>query len=61
MLRPPRRWTVERTLGWLMNHRRLAHDYEAHPHHSEAMIHPAMINLVTRRITTETTPTRRGL
>lgn len=44
-----------------MNHRRLAHDYEAHPHHSEAMIHPAMINLVTRRITTETTPTRRGL
>ncbi len=24
----PRRWTVERTLGWLMNHRRLARDYE---------------------------------
>ncbi|WP_420707027.1 transposase, partial [Streptomyces sp. NRRL F-2664] len=27
----PRRWTVERTLGWLMNHRRLARDYEAKP------------------------------
>lgn len=46
----PRRWTVERTLGWLMNHRRLARDYEAHPHRSEAMIHLATINLMTRRI-----------
>lgn len=57
----PRRWTVERTLGWLMNHRRLARDYEAHPHRSEAMIHLAMINLMTRRLTAEATPTWRGL
>lgn len=56
----PRRWTVERTLGWLMNHRRLARDYEAHPHRSEAMIHLAMINLMTRRLTAESTPTWRG-
>jgi transposase len=56
----PRRWTVERTLGWLMNHRRLARDYEAHPHRSEAMIHLAMINLMTRRLTGESTPTWRG-
>ncbi|MBP2037311.1 transposase [Streptomyces avidinii] len=56
----PRRWTVERTLGWLMNHRRLARDYEAHPHRSEAMIHLAMINLMTRRLTSESTPTWRG-
>ncbi|MFI0923644.1 IS5 family transposase [Streptomyces sp. NPDC021012] len=56
----PRRWTVERTLGWLMNHRRLARDYEAHPHRSEAMIHLAMINLMTRRLTAESTPSWRG-
>ncbi|MFD7324280.1 IS5 family transposase [Streptomyces sp. NPDC059875] len=56
----PRRWTVERTLGWLMNHRRLARDYEAHPHRSEAMIHLAMINLMTRRLTRESTPSWRG-
>ncbi|MFJ3210496.1 IS5 family transposase [Streptomyces flaveolus] len=56
----PRRWAVERTLGWLMNHRRLARDYEAHPHRSEAMIHLAMINLMTRRLTAESTPSWRG-
>ena len=27
----PRRWVVERTLGWLMLHRRLVRDYEALP------------------------------
>ncbi|MFJ9900941.1 IS5 family transposase [Streptomyces sp. NPDC091280] len=56
----PRRWTVERTLGWLMNHRRLARDYEAHSHRSEAMVHLAMINLTTRRLTAESTPSWRG-
>ncbi|WP_405609027.1 IS5 family transposase [Streptomyces sp. NBC_00076] len=56
----PRRWTVERTLGWLMNHRRLARDYEAHPHRSEAMVQLAMINLMTRRLTAESTPSWRG-
>lgn len=35
---PRRRWTVERTLGWLMNDRRLARDYEANPHRCETMI-----------------------
>ena len=29
-----RRWTVERTLGRLMNHCRLARDHEAHPRRS---------------------------
>ncbi|MFJ7246730.1 IS5 family transposase [Kitasatospora sp. NPDC098652] len=56
----PRRWVVERTLGWLMNHRRLARDYEALPVRSEAMIHVAMISLMTRRLTGESTPTWRG-
>ncbi|AJE43949.1 IS5 family transposase [Streptomyces nodosus] len=52
----PRRWVIERTLGWLMHHRRLARDYETHPHRSAAMIQLAAINLMTRRLTNETTP-----
>jgi transposase len=55
-----RRWVVERTIGWLMLHRRLARDYETLPASSEAMIHLAMIDNVSRRITDETTPTWRG-
>ncbi|MER7585216.1 transposase [Kitasatospora sp. NPDC097691] len=58
--RPTRRWIVERTFGWLMNHRRLARDYEALPARSEAMVHVAMISLMTRRLTGESTPTWRG-
>ena len=46
---------MERTYGWLMLHRRLARDYEAHPHHSEAMIHLAMTDLMARRLTDENT------
>ncbi|KAA6214931.1 IS5 family transposase [Streptomyces albofaciens JCM 4342] len=57
----PRRWCVERTLGWLMLNRRLARDYEALPARSTAMIYIAMIALMTRRLTRETTPTWRGL
>jgi transposase len=53
----PRRWVVERTFGWLMQHRRLARDYEAHPHRSEAMTHVAMIDLMSRRLTRESTRT----
>jgi transposase len=56
----PRRWTIERTFGWLMLHRRLARDYEALPARSEAMIHLAMIDLMARRLTGESTPTWRG-
>ncbi len=44
------------TFGWLMNHRRLARDYETHPHRSEAMIRLAMIDLMSRRLTRESTP-----
>ena len=51
----PKRWTVERTYGWLMLHRRLARDYETLPARSEAMIHLAMTDLMTRRLTDETT------
>jgi transposase len=55
-----RRWVVERTLGWLMLHRRLARDYETLPASPEAMIHIAMIDNVSKRITDESTPTWRG-
>ncbi len=51
----PRRWVIERTLGWLMLHRRLARDYEARPDHSAAMILVAMIDNLTRRMTNEIT------
>jgi len=53
------RWAVERTLGWLMQHRRLARDYETRPANSEAMITIAMIDNLARRLTNETTPTWR--
>jgi transposase len=51
----PKRWAVERTYGWLMLNRRLARDYETHPHRSEAMIHLAMTDLMARRLTGEST------
>jgi transposase len=46
----PRRWVVERTLSWISRWRRLAHDYERLPEHSEAMVKWAMIGLMTRRL-----------
>jgi transposase len=54
-----RRWVVERTLGWLMHHRRLARDYEARPGNSASMITIAMIDNIAKRLTAETTPTWR--
>ncbi|MFE7909898.1 IS5 family transposase [Streptomyces albogriseolus] len=56
----PRRWVIERTLGWLMHHRRLARDYETHPHRSAAMIRVAAIDLMSRRVTQESTTNWRG-
>jgi hypothetical protein len=50
-----KRWTVERTYGWLMFHRRLARDYETLPTRSEAMIHLAMTDLMARRLAGEAT------
>lgn len=55
-----RRWVVERSIGWIMTHRRLARDYETLPASSKAMIHLASIDNLTKRITDETTPTWRG-
>jgi putative transposase len=40
----PKRWIVERTLGWLNNYRRLSKEYEEMPATSEAMIRLALIH-----------------
>ncbi len=46
----PRRWVVERSLGWLGRWRRLSRDYEALPEVSEAMVSLAMIRLLLHRL-----------
>jgi putative transposase len=45
-----KRWIVERTFSWLVDHRRIARDYERDPKTSEAMIQIAMISLMLRRL-----------
>ncbi|MFE0801322.1 transposase [Streptomyces sp. NPDC058812] len=47
----PKRWVIERTFGWVMQHRRLVRDYEALPERSRAMIHWAMANKMSREST----------
>jgi len=47
----PRRWVVERTWSWLMNHRRLQVDYERCPEVSEGFIWAAHARLLLRRLT----------
>ncbi len=46
----PRRWVVERTLGWLNRWRRLSKDYEQLPQTGEAMIYATMSLIMTRRL-----------
>jgi putative transposase len=46
----PKRWIVERTLGWLNRYRRLSKDYEYHTATSKAMIQVAMIHVMIRRL-----------
>jgi putative transposase len=45
----PKRWIVERTLGWWNRYRRLSKDYEYLPETSEAMIRVTMIHLRIHR------------
>ena len=46
----PRRWVVERTLGWLGRQRRLSKDYEELPESSAAWVQIAMSRLMLRRM-----------
>ena len=45
-----RRWVVERTLAWLVRHRRLARDYERRHESHEELVRWAMTRLMTRRL-----------
>lgn len=46
----PKRWVVERSLGWFVGYRRHSKDYEVLTRNSEAMIQIAMISLLIRRL-----------
>ncbi|MEQ4206280.1 IS5 family transposase [Actinopolymorpha sp. B9G3] len=46
----PRRWVVERTLAWIVRHRRCARDYERQPEHHESMVRWAAIRLLSRQL-----------
>jgi putative transposase len=46
----PRRWVVERSLGWLGRRRRLSKDHEVLPEVSEAMVTLAVIRLMLHRL-----------
>jgi putative transposase len=46
----PKRWIVDRTLGWFKRYRRLSQDDEDHTETSAAMIPVAMIHVMVRRL-----------
>lgn len=46
----PKRWVVERTFAWLMQHRRLVRDYEKTASSATAWILVAMIRIMLRRL-----------
>lgn len=45
----PRRWVVERTLGWLSGFRRLSKDYERFAETSQGWIYAAMVRIMLKR------------
>jgi putative transposase len=46
----PKRWIVERSIGWLNRCRRLAKDWENRNHSALAFLHLASIRLMLRRL-----------
>lgn len=49
----PKRWIVERTFAWMNRHRRLSKDYERITENSEAVMYIAMIDLMSKRLATD--------
>lgn len=52
----PKRWVVEQTYGTMSLHRRLVRDYEHDPASSESRVYWAMTDVMTRRLTSPSTP-----
>lgn len=50
----PRRWVVERTIGWLTRNRRLVLDFERLVEVSTGWVYAAMVGLMLRRLTKTT-------
>lgn len=46
----PKRWIVERSLGWMNRDRRLSKDYERTTASSETWVHLSFIHVMTRRL-----------
>jgi hypothetical protein len=46
----PKRWIVERTLGWLSHSRRLAKDYEIRTYYSEVMVQISHLHTLLKRL-----------
>ena len=46
----PKRWVVERTFGWLVQHRRLVRDYEKTEESAEGWIAVALTRVMLRRL-----------
>jgi transposase len=46
----PRRWVVERTFGWLLQHRRLVRDYEETETSATGFIFLTLVHLMLRRL-----------
>jgi transposase len=53
------RWRIERTFGWLMQHRRLVRDYETLPERAATQIHWSMIDTMSKQLTGQTAPSWR--
>lgn len=52
----PKRWIVERTLGWLGRYRALSKDYERFPQTTEALVYATMCHLMLRRLSRHASP-----
>jgi putative transposase len=46
----PRRWVIERTIGWLSQSRRMSKDYERLCETSQAVVYAVMSRLMLRRL-----------